>query len=139
MAQTKDPSTGQLFDDGAAHVAVTSGGAFTPSDYDTDLTMNGTAQGVVLATGVALGQGSVHFNNRGATTEAVRIAFGTSELDAESNLNISAAAATTGYYLEATADGPGTVVLKVPATSTHYAVGNAVASDTQVVAVTQGV
>jgi hypothetical protein len=115
---------------------------FTPSDYDTDLTMDGTAQGVALASGVKLGGGKIHVANRGATTEAIRIAFGTSEVNAESNLNMTTDGApehaTTGYYLEAVADGPGSVVLRVPATATHYAVANAVDSDTQVVSVTQG-
>jgi len=128
--------------DGDGNFIENSSSGFAPSDYDTDLTMDGTAQGVALATGVKLGQGSVHFNNRGATTEAVRIAFGTSELDAESNLNMTTDGAperaTTGYYLEAVADGQGSVTLRVPATATHYAVANAVDSDTQVVSVTQG-
>ena len=115
--------------------------AFTPSSYDTDLTMDGTAQGVALASGVKLGVGKVQFANRGATTKAIRVAFGTSELDAEGNLNIAAAAATTGYYIPAAAEGgpQSVVVFGVPALATHYAVANAVASDTQVVSVTQGI
>ena len=110
---------------------------FTPSSYDADLTMDGTAQSVALATGVT----KVYFGNLGATTEAIRVAFGTSALDAEGNLNIAAAAATTGHYIPAAADGGANAwqILGVPAQATHYAVANAVAADTQVVTVTQGV
>jgi hypothetical protein len=111
-------------------------GGFIPSDYDTDLTMNGTAQGVVLATGAT----KVQFANLGATTEAIRVAFGTSELDAEGNLNIAGGLATTGYYIPAAADagGASVAVLDAPVGSTHYAVANAVLGDTQTVAITQG-
>lgn len=113
---------------------------FVPSSYDVDLTMNGTAQGVALATGVKNGGGKIRIVNRGATTEAIRVAFGTSEANAEANLAISAAAATTGYWIGTAADGhKAEVILGVPADATHYAVANAVASDTQVVSVTQGV
>jgi hypothetical protein len=112
---------------------------FKPSQYDADLTMNGTAQAVALASGVSLGDGRIHVVNRGATTEAIRVAFGTSAANAQANLNISAAAATTGYYIPAIADGIGEAVLGVPALATHYAVANAVAADTQVVSITQGV
>lgn len=110
---------------------------FIPSSYDTDLTMDGTAQGVAIATGAT----KIQFANRGATTEAIRVAFGTSELDAEGNLNIAAAAATTGYYIPAAADGgsQSVIVLGIPAAATHYAVANAVAADTQTVSVTQGI
>jgi hypothetical protein len=110
--------------------------AFVPSTYAADLTMDGTAQSVALATGVT----KLYVVNRGATTEAIRVAFGTSASDAEGNLNISAAAATTGYFIPAAADaGAASVItLGVPTTATHFAVANAVAADTQAVAVTQG-
>lgn len=115
--------------------------AFTPSSYDADLTMNGTAQSGALASGVARGLGAVYFGNLGATTEAIRVAFGTSAADAEGNLTISAAAATTGHYIPALADGGANAfqILGVPANATHYAVANAVAADTQTVTVTQGI
>ncbi len=108
---------------------------FSPSQYDADLTMDGTAQSVALATGV----GKVKVVNRGATTEAIRFAFGTSALNAESNLNIAAAEATTGDYIPSIADGEPADPYKVPALATHYAVANAVALDVQVVSITQGV
>lgn len=111
---------------------------FTPSAYDTDLTMEGTAQSVALATGVT----RIRITNRGASTEAVRVAFGTSALDAESNLNIAGALATTGVFLPAvvsTTDQSGIVhILGVPALATHYAVANAVVDDTPIVSVEQG-
>lgn len=116
---------------------LSSSGNFIPSQYDSDLTMNGTAQSVALATGVT----AVYFANRGATTEAIRVAFGTSAANAEANLTIAAAAATTGHYIGAAADvgSQSAQVLGVPSSATHYAVANAVAADVQVVSVTQGV
>ena len=114
---------------------------FTPSSYNTNLTMDGTAQTFALATGVARGQGYVHICNLGATTEAIRVAFGTDATDAGDNLNIAAEAATTGYYIPAAADAGGAscVILGAPSNATHCAVANAVAADTQTVAVTQGI
>ena len=114
---------------------------FIPSQYDVSLTMNGTAQSVVLAAGVKTGLGSIYVANLGATTEAIRVAFGTSAANAESNLNIAAAAATTGHYIPASADAgsQSAQTLGVPALATHYAVANAVAADTQAVSVTQGI
>jgi hypothetical protein len=110
---------------------------FIPSSYDPDLTMDGTAQSGALATGAT----KVQFCNLGATTEAIRVAFGSTALIAEANLTIAAAAATTGYYIPALADaGSGAcVTLTVPSVATHYAVANAVATDVQVVTVNQGV
>lgn len=129
------PSGGHQFGSYTASVAD----GFAPSAYDTDLTMDGTAQSVALATGVKLGAGRIRVTNRGATTEAIRVTFGTSGANAESNLNIAAAAATTGVYVGAAADFHNPVViLGVPVLATHYAVANAVAADTQVVSVEQG-
>jgi len=110
---------------------------FTPSSYDADLTMNGTAQTGALATGAT----KVQFGNLGATTEAIRVAFGTDAADAALNLTIVAAAATTGYYIPASAEGGANAfaVLGRPKLATHYAVANAVALDVQVVTVTQGI
>ena len=112
---------------------------FTPSSYDVDLTMNGTAQAVALASGAE----RIHVVNRGATTEAIRVAFGTSASNAQGNLSMTTDGApehaTTGYYIPAIADGIGEAVLGTPALATHYAVANAVDSDTQVVSITQGV
>ena len=117
---------------------ITEGAAtFTPSSYDATLTMNGTGQAGALATNAQ----KVYFGNLGATTEAIRVAFGTSSADAIANLTISAAAATTGFYIPAAADAGANAfqVLGVPELATHYAVANAVAADTQDVTVTQGV
>lgn len=134
-------------DDGNPALIGVTGGAvhsmdgFKPSQYDADLTMDGTAQSVALATGVKLGAGRVEFSNLGATTESIRIVFGTSAANAEANLNIAGGLATTGNYVGAAAEvGSESVKLRgVPALATHYAVANAVASDVQVVSVTQGV
>ena len=111
---------------------------FTPSSYDADLTMDGTAQSEALATGTR----KIKVGNLGATTEAIRVAFGTSALDAEGNLTIDGTArATTGHYIPALADAGSEAfqVLGVPALATHYAIANAVALDTQTVTVTQGI
>ena len=110
---------------------------FIPSQYDTNLTMDGSAQSVVLATGVT----KVYFANQGAVTEAIRVAFGTSAANAEANLNIAGGLATTGHYIPAAANAgsQSAQTLGVPTLATHYAVANAVAADTLVVSVTQGV
>lgn len=107
---------------------------FKPSSYDADLTMDGTAQSAALASGAR----RLRVVNRGATTEGIRIAFGTSADNAEANLTISTGAATTGLFLNAAADGNGEIILGIPDNATHYAVANAAASDTQVVNITQG-
>lgn len=135
MTITRDPTTGQLFQGGAAKVQD----GFKPSSYDANLTMDGSAQSVALASGVSLGAGRVHVVNTGATTEAIRFAFGTSAANAEANLTHVTNLATTGVYIPAAAEGGQPTTLGVPALATHYAVENAVASDTQVVAITQGV
>ena len=118
-------------------VLVNSG--FMPGSYDPDLTMNGTAQSGAIATGAT----KLQFCNLGLTTEAIRVAFGSTALEAEGNLNIVAAAATTGYYIPSLTDaGAGAcVVLVVPtaALGGFYAVANAVALDVQIVAVNQGI
>ncbi len=113
---------------------------FKPSSYDADLTMDGTAQAVVLASGV----GRVRVYNQGATTEAIRFAFGTSEADAQANLTMTTDGAperaTTGILIPAEADNPSQCIqiLGVPDQATHFAVANAVDSDVQVVNIIQG-
>lgn len=107
---------------------------FTPIQDDPDLTMDGTAQSVELADNVT----RVFFINRGVLDEDIRIAFGTSAAAAEAALTISSAAATTGHYIPSPMNGYGSVVLGVPSESTHYAVANAVTSNTQLVSITQG-
>ena len=143
IRHTNSPGTSNVDDVVEERV---SGGArhsmdgFRPSQYDVDLTMDGTAQSVALATGVKLGAGRVYFANQGATTESIRVAFGTSAADAESNLNIAGGFATTGHLIGAAADvgSQSAQILGVPALATHYAVANAVNLDTQDVAATQG-
>ena len=109
---------------------------FKPSSYDADLIMDGTAQAVALATGT----GRVRVYNQGATTESIRFAFGTSAADAQANLTIAAAAATTGLLIPAQADNQvqSIQLLGVPDLATHFAVANAVAADTQAVNIIQG-
>jgi len=122
---------------GATHTAD----GFKPSQYDPDLTMSATGEALALATGVALGAGRVHVVNQGVTTEAIRVVFGTSEINALANLTIAAGAATTGYYMPSNVDipGGGIAILGVPALATHVAAGPAVAADTQLVSITQGI
>lgn len=112
---------------------------FTPSSYDADLTMDGTAQSGAIATGAI----KLQFCNLGVTAEPIRVAFGATAVEAEDNLNIAAGAATTGYYIPALADaGAGACVILGIATAAlggFYAVANAIAADTQVVAINQGI
>lgn len=113
---------------------------FTPSSYDANLTMDATGEALALSTGVKLGGGRVQVANLGATTEAIRVVFGTSEVNALANLTIGAGAATTGVYVPASAEGgsQSIIILGVPIPATHVAAGPAVAADTQDVAITQG-
>lgn len=109
---------------------------FVPSSYESDLTMDGTAQTVAIATGAK----KARIVNQGATTEAIRVAFGTSSADAGTNLGISTGAATTGVFIGAAADGyTPEIVLGIPDDATHIAIANATASDTQVVHLELGV
>lgn len=124
---------------GSAHVMD----GFRPSQYDANLTMNGTAKAVEIASGVT----RIQFANLGATTEAIRVAFGTTSDHARSNLNMTDDGApehaTTGYYIPAAAEGESVRLLGVPAEATYFAVANAtdgaVASGTCIVAITQGI
>lgn len=124
----------QLSTGRAAHVAD----GFKPSqDYISDLTMDGTAQAVALASGT----NRVVIWNQGATTETIRYAFGTSQANAEANLTISAAAATTGIKVPVYADFGilcMTQPIGRPALATHIAIANAVAADVQAVQLIQG-
>jgi len=101
---------------------------------DAAVAMDGTGTSVAIASGVS----RVFVRNRGATTEGILFAWGTSGANAITNLTITAAAATTGFYIPSPADGDGTALLGVPDGMTHYAVCNDTASDTQVVSVSQG-
>ncbi len=115
---------------------ISRGSSFIPGSYDTDLTMDGTAQSVAIADSSL----KVKVTNRGVTTEAIRFAFGTSASEAESNLAIAGGLAVTGDYIASGADtGDGVAFYGVPASATHYAVANAVNGDIQVVSITQGI
>lgn len=120
--------------DGAALVRPS---AFIPADLSDNLTMNNTAQFIALSADTT----KLQITNLGATTEAIRVAFGTSEATAEDNLTIVANAATTGYYIPAIADAGAAAIREIgaPSGSTHVAICNAVAADTQTVLVVQGV
>lgn len=109
--------------------------SFTPSSYDADLTMDGTAQSVALVSGAR----RLTIVNRGVTTEAIRVVFGTSASNAEANLTIAGSLATTGFYWPAIADLPEMLRIGVPDGMTHYAIANAVSGDTQLVSVNQAV
>lgn len=110
--------------------------AFRPSSYQTDLTMDGTGQPVALATGAS----KVRISNKGATTQAIRLAFGIDAADAVNNLNIVAGAATTGVFIGSPADGyPGSEMIGAPADATYFAVANAVIAGTPVISLEQGV
>lgn len=120
----------------AAHVMD----GFTPSTpYATNLTMDGTATTNVVA--IATGVARIRVANLGATAEAIYFAFGTSSSNASANLTHSTNLATTGVYIPAATEGgsQSIVTLKVPDLATHFAIENAVASDTQDVNVIQGV
>lgn len=121
------------FTNGAANVVDR---GFTPLQYDADLTMDGTGKSEALASGAR----SLLIYNQGATTEDLRVAFGTSSANAITALTVSGSRATTGLYMPAAVDNVafGAVKLGVPDGMTHYAMANATASDTQVVSITQG-
>jgi len=113
------------------------GGDFTPSNYEPDFTMDGTAQSAAIASGAS----RLRVNNQGGTGEHIRIAFGATAAEAEENLTITTGAATTGHFIAANSNGNGTVSedIGIPANAGFYAIANAVAGDTQAVSVTQGV
>jgi hypothetical protein len=98
----------------------TTGGEFTPSQYDADLTMDGTAQNIVLADGVKEGAGRIRILNDSAFVSIVDVADNDTEVSASP-------AYITGYYVNAALsahdcpikDGgtSGTTVLTIPASA----------------------
>ena len=113
---------------------------FTPSQYATKLTMDGTAQVVALATGTT----KLFIVRTGTTTQDTLVAPGTSSANAETNLGLTGGPptthATTGeIYIPSPADGYGSVVIGVAEDTTHVAVANATSGDAHVVWVMQGV
>lgn len=110
--------------------------SFIPSIYAADLTMNGTAQVVAIASGAT----KLRVFNRGVTTEAIRLAFGANSSEAQANLTIVAAAATSGLYIPAPIDGhQGAQIIGIPKNATHFAIANALAADVQVVSIELGI
>ena len=116
---------------------------FTPSSVGSaTLTMDGTAQGGAIATGVT----KIQFYNKGAATEDIYVAFGATQAEADGNLTMTTDGvpekATTGHYIPAVADAGANAlqILTVPPASIggFYAVANAEDSDVQVVKVSQG-
>ena len=143
MVDIVNPSTpvGRTTSSGEAAGLMVSanGGNFTPSSVgSSSFTMDGTAQGEAIASGVT----KLQVVNTGVTTEAIYVSFGTTQVAADTQLAIAAAAATNGYYLPSPVDAP-TVspIINVPAAYVggFYAIANAVAGDVQDVIVSQGV
>lgn len=66
-------------------------------------------------------------------------AFGRSASDAISNLNIAAAAATTGIRILNTTNARSFIILSVPVNATHLAYATATAANTPSIIVTEGV
>jgi len=136
--QSKDSVSGKSTPDISTNGAKHTLDAFKPSqDYISDLTMDGTAQAIAIATGAS----RITIFNQGVTTESIRYAFGTSQANAEANLTIAAAAATTGIIIQPYADFSDLCyqLIGIPSLATHVAIANNVASDTQAVQIVQGV
>lgn len=116
-------------------------GGFVPSSYDAnlDVTVAGTPVSMSLPTGVSRGAGRIHVTNLGATSENMRLAFGTSIANAENNLTVSGGIGTTGMTIVPVVDGGQPQEIGVPVNAVAVAVVNAVASDTPEMAVVSGV
>ena len=101
-------------------------------------TMDGTAQGGAVVGGA----NQLHIFNSGATTEAILVAFGTTQALADAALTLttdgSPESATTGdLYIPAFADVAEVRKVPVPEGALFYSMANAVDSDTNVVIVSQ--
>jgi len=70
---------------------------FKITQYHPDLVMNNTAIAAPLPEGVEFGGGRVFIFNRGLTGQFSRLAFGATQEEANSRLNIVAGGATTGF------------------------------------------
>lgn len=120
---------------GRAHVIT----GFRPSQYEADLVMTNSAQTVALASGVKLGQGSVRIANEGAAGENIKFAFGSTEANAISALNVASGGATTGTWMPSITDSPkGIDIFGTYDDSTYLAIANITSGDTQTVNVVQG-
>lgn len=124
-------------------VYIVNGGHFMPSSSGSArLTMDGTAQGGALSTGVT----AVQVYNKGGATEDIYITFGATQAEADDDLTMTTDGApekaTTGHLIPAVADVGALAlqVLNVPpaALGGFYAVANAEDSDIQAVVISQG-
>lgn len=100
--------------------------------------MDGTSQGAAVVDGA----NALHVYNAGATTEAVLVAFGTTQVIADTALTLTSDGApehaTTGYaYVPAFADVGKVQKIPIPEGALFYALANAVDSDTNLVVVSQ--
>lgn len=125
-------------------VVVSNGGNFTPTSAGSArLTMDGTAQGGAIGSGVT----KLQVYNKGATTEDIYVGFGSTQTEADDNLTMTTDGApekaTTGHLIPAVADAGSAALqsLNVPSAAIggFYAVANAEDGDTQVVSISQGV
>ena len=129
--------------DPVLNTVVSNGGNFTPSSAGSArLTMNGTAQGGAIGSGVT----KLQIYNKGAATEDIYVAFGATQTEADDNLtfttDLAPEKATTGHPIPAVADAGANAlqVLNVPSAAIggFYSVGNAEDSDVQIVIIAQG-
>ena len=130
----------QIRSGGPSSITVLNGGLFTPSSVgSSSFTMDNTnTHSETIGTGVK----KLQVVNTGATTQAIYIGFGVDEAAAKVALTWATTIATNGHYIPSPVDAPQTnPVINVPAPyiGGAYAVGNAVAGDTQDVIVSQGV
>jgi hypothetical protein len=130
------------------HVSrITRGVNFTASSYTGKITSDEDGTTFAIATDAK----KLLIQNLETTdvTEFAVLAFGTSAADAQTNLTITGTTpnkiSTTGLVIGGGHTGTGSavrgesIVVDIPVTATHAALGNGTAGDTQVCMVTQGV
>lgn len=105
--------------------------AFRPSDISLEVAMDGTAQTLDIPAGSNL----LWVYNAGATSELIRLEFGTDATDAGNKLNIGSGVATTGMRIPPEGDNPYLClqVIGIPANAGSVAVCNAALGDTNTV------
>lgn len=120
---------------------------FTPSSYTGKITS--TEDGATFA--IATNAQKLLIQNLEVTdvTEFAVLAFGISAADAQTNLNITGTTpnkiSTTGIAIGSGHTGSGAasrgreVIVDIPSSATHAALGNGTAADDQICMVTQGV
>jgi len=110
MTQTRDPSTGQLFDDGAGHVFAQNAGtvsAYEAADFVADKATSTTSAREAIPTGAI----SLSVTNEDGTN-AARFRFGDVTV---------VATVTTGFRVLASASGVAERSVPVPSGATHWA------------------